>query len=348
MSNYVRNHGCLNICINSAMVLSQIFLFCWVLQCESRSLLTTSALQETINCWTHRGKWAMLLNSSMYPSSCLHEMRYSLGECQKVRPFYAWHIEKNTCMRPFLRWSPNSMCKILNGRSIMVVGDSINEEFYFSLLSAMLINSSCDTSTLKSVSCPNGPSFTISTARNDRVTIISGDIITPRDQHMSHDIEQGWHNRILSENISIVVLNRGAHYDPDSKFLAELNKTLHYLTRVHPHLTVIFRNTPPGHDNHTLNFDSAPLQRPQDMTVIAERFPLYHWHDFHRQNQLLQELLIEYFPSVILMDVAYSTALRADSHCDYLHYCIPGPLDNWVRIFFNIINLLYGHNLEDG
>ena len=37
---------------------------------------------------------------------------------------------------------------------------------------------------------------------------------------------------------------------------------------------------------------------------------------------------------IIIIDIMPSTSRRPDSHCvsenDCVHYCIPGPIDNWT------------------
>lgn len=41
-----------------------------------------------------------------------------------------------------------------------------------------------------------------------------------------------------------------------------------------------------------------------------------------------------------LMDIYSPTVLRADSHHgngDCLHSCMPGPVDHWVTLFYNIL-----------
>lgn len=52
----------------------------------------------------------------------------------------------------------------------------------------------------------------------------------------------------------------------------------------------------------------------------------FNWTEFQHQNELLLELISTHYPNVIWMDIYPMTVLRADSHRDPLHYCIPGPI----------------------
>lgn len=71
----------------------------------------------------------------------------------------------------------------------------------------------------------------------------------------------------------------------------------------------------------------------------------YHWKDFHAYNEILEEAFLN--KSVhewVLLDAYSPTILRADSHpgeagaaLDCLHYCMPGPVDHWVRLLYNVL-----------
>jgi len=51
------------------------------------------------------------------------------------------------------------------------------------------------------------------------------------------------------------------------------------------------------------------------------------------------------FPEVLFIDVYASTARRADLHTveDGLHYCVPGPIDNWVSLLRLTLRVLAAH-----
>lgn len=59
---------------------------------------------------------------------------------------------------------------------------------------------------------------------------------------------------------------------------------------------------------------------------------------FDRICKLLEEAFAE-ADGWTLLDAYGPTILRADSHAgeDGLHYCVPGPIDHWVTLLYNIL-----------
>ena len=75
--------------------------------------------------------------------------------------------------------------------------------------------------------------------------------------------------------------------------------------------------------------------------------PDYGWQHFDHQNDMVREFLWETFPGVFYLDIASSTNLRIDSHVsieDCYHYCLPGPVDNWVVFHFIVLHRLLRTN----
>ena len=220
-----------------------------------------------------------------------------------------------------------------------MVGDSIQEEFYFTLLSSFWKHreENCNPSLAKTVHCASnktsgGPNFQVAFIRNDYLSLNAGEPATDGDRPWVAHI-----NKFESlGKATILIINRGAHYVNDSTLVVELRTTMRYLKAAHPNLLIIYRSTSPGHMDYLKYFNSAPLSAYH----IDLKNDLYHYADFARQNNLTRSLLCTEFPEVVYMDVYPSTALRADSHADPLHYCNPGPIDNWVRFLFNTIALL--------
>ncbi|KAJ1378969.1 hypothetical protein B484DRAFT_412506 [Ochromonadaceae sp. CCMP2298] len=57
---------------------------------------------------------------------------------------------------------------------------------------------------------------------------------------------------------------------------------------------------------------------------------------------VVRDFLREHYAQVLFMNVYPSTVLRADRHADEngLHYCLPGPVDNWNVFHYNILRAL--------
>lgn len=143
----------------------------------------------------------------------------------------------------------------------------------------------------------------------------------------------------------VILVNKGAHYDPDAVLLKEARAALAFITQAFPNATVVWRNTVPGHVN--CSRIAAPLSALQDLAGSGAS--AFHWADFAHQNELMREVIAREFPSVIYMDVYSAGVLRGDFHMsfyksppddsDCLHYRpeVPSPLDHWAEVLYNVL-----------
>lgn len=72
----------------------------------------------------------------------------------------------------------------------------------------------------------------------------------------------------------------------------------------------------------------------------------YKFRTFHDNNRLLEEAFLgDPSDGWWLIDSYTPTVLRPDLHrggADCLHYCIPGPVDHWVRLLYNVLLVATG------
>lgn len=90
-----------------------------------------------------------------------------------------------------------------------------------------------------------------------------------------------------------------------------------------------------GHVNCTSY--RGPIAHRQRIRAEEDKF---HWSEFERQNALAKKIVEEY--DYIYMDVDEMLSKRPDGHInekDCLHYCIPGPLDSVIQLFYNILRI---------
>jgi hypothetical protein len=52
---------------------------------------------------------------------------------------------------------------------------------------------------------------------------------------------------------------------------------------------------------------------------------------------LFCRLIRNHYPSVLYLDVFRPTVLRPDGHRDELHLCVPGIMDTWLQLLYNIL-----------
>jgi hypothetical protein len=122
----------------------------------------------------------------------------------------------------------------------------------------------------------------------------------------------------------ILILNRGAHYEDDSKYLYALSQL--WILFVNSPKLIFFRSTPHGHvgcENH---------ETPGEMTNRTD-MP-WHWAQFEGQNALARPVVEG--QGMVFLDFAALSKDRRDQHrgaWDCLHYCAPGPVDFWLSLF---------------
>ena len=248
---------------------------------------------------------------------------------------------------PLPRWARGDFCRVLAGRSVLVLGDSLNRQFHVTLQDlaseiplsakrrkALLCKGNgrgkpCRGHTICGGAGGGKPAF-LMFRRSDRLHLG-----VKKFTWTGNFIEEPWQGMMNRFAFDVVVLNRGAHYELDGPFVDQWRRTLAWLREAHPGALVVARNTPPGHKR--CGEARQPLARPQDPAGLP-----FNWGRFGHQNRLLERLVRDEFPGVLLLDWATPTALRPDQHRlgrrgnDCLHYREPrsGAIDHWARLLY--------------
>ncbi|CAB1104360.1 unnamed protein product [Ectocarpus sp. CCAP 1310/34] len=151
-----------------------------------------------------------------------------------------------------------------------------------------------------------------------------------------------------------LVVNAGAHrrsggleaYGSMMKNASEILTSS--MRRLHgDNAILVVRNTVPGHGESYERWETAeekmfsgPVDVDTALDLVEKGRPGYLWSTFGDKNKLLEEAFVAAHGSWTLLDAYSPTILRADSHPsanDGLHYCVPGPIDNWVVLLYNIL-----------
>lgn len=271
-----------------------------------------------------------------------------------------------------LPWDAMVMCRVAQGRHIMLLGDSMQEQLFLTWVSGALAyavlpkSKASDDSYIKALKahlysscdglcpynqktpcegpfkmpCGDGvPSYTLSFAK-----VLH---LAPLDEAGN---EHAWMTRLKSLNISLLLVNSGAHYLPTEPFIKNLDQFLDYVYHHLPGMSVIYRDTPSGHPGCDAHVHDVPLEQnvkyPNEANPKIVIHPEYHWDEILAQNADVHKLLAMKYPQVLYVDVATSTMLRHDSHPsgdDCLHYCLAGPVDNWLVFHYNALLRLTGY-----
>ena len=354
----------------------------------NRSYTTSewSAINEVIQCMSTKGEWVYKgkLSGMLYDRPCMWN-RYVTGKCNvseledKMHGLdYVWQAHTNCSKGGInkilpIQWNRESMCRLLSNHNILMLGDSLQDEWFYSLTSS-LIRSTFDHPEGKTWACSHDPKFmnayrgiggdvqyqiidtSIFNCGNSKLYYVRHDHFFLSHKNAVYDrtvltqeelYGAGWHELLDTDfdHVDLLVVNRGAHYVPDHVLLKEINETLTFMTQQYgSRISIIFRSTAPGHSNYDETRYLAPLRNSSEAKLND-----FHWDDFERQNRLVQRLIRRYFKDVLYLDVYPSSVLRHDGHTDDdgLHYCIPGPIDNWTVLLYNALSILeQAHTLE--
>jgi hypothetical protein len=185
--------------------------------------------------------------------------------------------------------------------------------------------------------CPaGGPAVDLSVQRSDRLQLVDVEQI---------DTKKNFYDlpfiRLFSsvQPVSFVVLNRGAHYEETPKVIKGLQAVLAFLFCQNPKVSVIWRTTVPGIENPNADFFKAPLKKYEE-PAWNSRSVRFNYDKILKQNIQVREFLVHAYPQVLILDALPSATLRVDSHADFLHNCIPGPINNWVTLLYNALLLV--------
>lgn len=309
-------------------------------------------VEKQSNCWT-KGSWKW---SPAHPELLEENYGHDHHQCRKSMPDedykvalqWYWKPDDKSC--PLIVPTRKDFCDALNGRNILVVGDSLNEEV-FATIASLTTNSwtgghQLDQEPKPSFICNN--TIKMMYIRNDYLSALQlkdfhmcpyGDATCLTHGSLNY-IEIPWLHHATSGEFQIVILNRGAHYVDDDT----LHRQLHALVRVlkksnlsEKGIQMFYRTTVSGHPN------CAQYMKPSLVPISAQGSPSeYHWEDFARQN----EIAFSYFEYIdaFKVDANATATYRGDLHTgahdgDCLHYCIPGPVDTWVIFLYNLIML---------
>lgn len=321
-----------------------------------------NSLDETFSDGEFVDSWSIPNFIPMFWHPCVPESTFMLtkwvyGNChdsESVRGnLWSWKPNKRKSHYE-TPWSPENMCRLMNGRNLVFIGDSLSEQMYYIFLSAMhrdiLIpkDRAYDKEYIDKKrgaqwdQCDNFCNYWhLATCREDEITLDCGSypsfkVSLIKDDHL--DLNTWW-PQFGSRNVSLAIINTGAHFVNDSVILANVEdsvKKLHSLN-----ISVIFRTTSPGHPRCETLQHTRPLTAESSKRynyTYDSAVGNYHYAEFIGQTLKVVDMLHTKHPAVLIMNVHNSTSRRVDVHPvldhDCLHYCIPGPLVEWVSFMY--------------
>ncbi|KAI7853727.1 PC-esterase [Circinella umbellata] len=264
---------------------------------------------------------------------------------------------------------PHALAKHLSEHPLLLIGDSITQ-LQFESLSCLLGeylnvpkksdkaltggNPQIKVSQLVYKNEQGDKALAIAFIRSDNLVRL-GDfkVLDPHDDQgtlLSKGSNYPW--RHLIPYFDYIVMNTGPHWRSNFKFgparsqeellkayTAAMNSVFEALKEdVEPHQRVWLRTTPFGHT------ECSQYSVPQDIVVKPSKEP-FEWNIFEQFNEVYAQLIAkqENDERFQLLDVSF-TDYRGDAHSrpdkDCLHFCLPGPVDDWNRLLYHEISKL--------
>ena len=253
-----------------------------------------SRIHHIQKCWLLKGTWVkdnVAKNESQpfkkicYPKNA---DRYCGGDCSfdsKVmeKPKFHWAVPDSVCDAPYEIYDKAKMLSYFKNKNLFVIGDSLNEQFYNTLMSSL---NSADTCEVCTHFCKGDDVIEVRGMENEVVmnaSSIRNDAFHYGEWKDTTDFFNfDFYTPFVKNNISFVIFNTGAHYRPDDVLLDDVNTTLTFLFEHHPQLTVVYRSTTAGHGEWGDKLLSDPLT---ELPVVHDT---WGWPKFHHQNSLVK------------------------------------------------------------
>ncbi|CAN0425103.1 unnamed protein product [Ectocarpus sp. 12 AP-2014] len=275
---------------------------------------------------------------------------------EEPMPYYTWDAAE--CSLDDV--DEEKFCRAMEGRKgILLVGDSITDLMVRTLVSVLRATSEQVHSkyhlnhALKWGAC-NGE-VKIAFYRNDfldtttRRSAFWDGFCDSRNPKRNAQCEVFADDDTLEEYDTLIV-NSGAHprsLDEYGEAMETASKEITAsMKRLHgDDALLIVRNTPPGHGvTCTERTFDGPVDVVTALDLVASGPHQYQWGRFPEYNAILEEAFLSNAADGWKELDAYTpTLLRPDFHLggdenpDCLHYCIPGPIDHWVRLLYNML-----------
>jgi len=291
------------------------------------------------------------------PYSTIKEDKYHRN-CDKERPYrnWVWKARDPSCAKQVETMYAESLCKHMKSTTkrtkVALIGDSLQHVMYSSLVLQYgdSLEDKYNTLLHRAYQDINHAGVYDKITKEYRQFLNSSacngtfSLIYFRSEHL--DEPEGKRNvtfwKIVNES-DIVVFNTGAHSHKINKRtrVRRMEVFAKRLNTLSSHVQLFWRTTVPGHVN------CSSLKEPinHDLDANSSFFSNYNWSTFKDDSDMNLRILSRDVQRPVDVIDAYSLGLkRSDRHIgtfreDCLHYCLPGPPDDWVQLFLYQLRL---------
>ena len=300
-----------------------------------------------------KGRW--LRNTSI-------GFRYTVGyKLDKIGPMCtAREIEflANGTVPKYLQyqWQPQScdlasfdkenFCRLMDGKKIGVIGDSMMEQFAQSLRGLLLAEDM--------VKYWPGNVYNYELNLCAAINATKQYNVAMRYIRSDYSADRGHRYVIQIANASdYLIMNWGAHFLGDE---VKYNSTVDLIRVLEEHWDkkperIFWRSTIVSHANcNAASRPDDPSPAGNISHTLINREPRFNAHAAFAQDEKIVKPLFQNLSSplrnITFLQIEASSMLRRDGHriigqrrgsADCLHYCQPGPPDHWVELFYHHI-----------
>ena len=272
-----------------------------------------------------------------------------------VGPWKTWEWTPFNTSCQFAAWSPELFCTLLAFSTVTIMGDSLSWEHYSSLLQ-MLGERVHQTDQFRSRDEERNH---VQLACKKSGLVRGTKIVFRNVAHLNASVVA---ESIRADFPTVLILNKGAHYQNDTDLVDGLRKTFSVLkewksgcTRRKLKCNLFWRTSVPGHPD-CVSF-TEPVNDFQRMETFIMSPTSYNnetwkykwmWYDFQRQNELILKELSDFDKHNDLqyqvLDAYDTNLLRPDGHRwhqgDCLHNCYPGTMDVYSRLLLHFLQMV--------
>lgn len=284
------------------------------------------------------GKWVHEPDLSQIHQITGLDMSYvPAGETRRNSSRYFWKPQEPCNLLPF---DAPTVCRLLEGHSILFVGDSLTANSVEALRRQFKMTGKTGHTGLGYVHSTSvcGGRSQIDYIRNDYLSFITEPMPV---QHLG-TMSYAWVVPSILQKYEYLILNTGAHSIAIEEYKDHMSKLSNFLALNYSG-KVVFRST--VRPLYQCMGFAGPLDESQYETLLHQPGHLepakYHWKWFDIYNDIAyssfsqQYLSEEWFTYI---DVNSFSKLRPDAHysdSDCLHFTLPGVPDIWVQILYN-------------
>ena len=233
-----------------------------------------------------------------------------------TEPWFWEPVDTPACP-PFLHFDRRDFCRLLQGRPVHVIGDSMSGLFQDYLMMSASDGTKggrpAHASDDSTIICEDVAPARVPMLRIYRVTANKSTGLA----YKGDGVISGYCGGTPStpcKGSRIVVLNRGLHGVNTLDLLQEIRGLIEVIRQETSRVMIIWRDTPVGHPD-CMSY-TAPIASPINASIYAasgEAFN-YDWMGIYKQNANVSAMLQKEFPDVVWMEVSLATMLRPDKH----------------------------------